>query len=202
VLTAGGTEELLLGDLKATVGTGHETKPVVTELLEGRGVVKVVCIAVEIADVLGAVHDLADPQQIPGGFQVPSILLGPVDQQLTAGNGGVELVLFLEEQLVQVLHREGLDHVGDLVDGEAEVLEPQTVQQEIDILEVIIAVVVVLALHGHDHAFFFIIPQKVWGDTENFCDIADFIFHGVLLLIVLPLLLCSIFAGKSMLFLY
>ena len=108
----------------------------------------------------------AGTQLLPPAHLRP-VDLHPLQQQLLASQGALQLQLLVLQAGRQFVVAAVGHHVGDLLDAEAEIFKPETVHQEIDVPRLVIAVIVARVLARPDHALLFIIAQQVCGYPQD-----------------------------------
>ena len=172
------SHQTLLGYLEIALGEGHIFLPLPAEPLHLRRVVVAVIEAVEVADELRGILDVADAQPRLHPLHGLPVFPEPGQQLLLLAYFGGHLVALFVQQgnevpVVTVRH-----HIGHLRDAEAEMLEPEAVDEKIDVPGIIIPVVVVLVLLRPDHALFLVIPQQVRADPQDPGNVSDLVAHA------------------------
>ena len=76
--------------------------------------------------------------------------------------------------------------MGDLLNAEVEVFEPQAVDEEVDVPGLIVSVIVPGVLLRVDDALLLIVAQQICGDTQHPGHITDLVFHWMMQLLSVP----------------
>lgn len=171
-------QQIFLGDFEVPLAKGHVVQPVLAEGLQFLAIIKGRVETIEVAEKLRTFPNIAFSQVFFDLENLRAVIVNALQQSLLVGDVPLDFRILCFQMADQLIVIAIGDHLGDLVDGEAELFVPNAVQEKIDIPGVVISVVVALILMGRDNAFFLVITKNISRNTQYASHIADGIPHG------------------------